>query len=161
MSGSSQEKRGVQEREQDEEKSQHHCPQTTSEADDKIHLVAPPSAAAAQAVPTLSHPTLFVGNLHPKIARIHLEKLLDKFGTIERIHIVTAKGFAFCEFSRSSQAQAAMRQLHGRILLDDFLLPAGQRSEIDLRPYAQGQYILLLQDAAGRPLQSYKIIKSL
>lgn len=61
--------------------------------------------------------TVFIGGLHPRILQAHLEKMCQPYGTIERLHFCDKKGYAFCEYTNSEQAEAAMQALDGRGLL--------------------------------------------
>ena len=82
--------------------------------DGKTHLV-------------LNAPCLFVGNLHPHIVPdIHLRKLFQSYGSIERISSIKFKSgpragqlrdFAFVEFASIDSARKAMNALNGRSLI--------------------------------------------
>jgi RNA recognition motif-containing protein len=76
--------------------------------------------------------TLYIGGLHPRVAKIHLEKLMQKFGTMDRldVKITPTTHFAFCEYQSIAQAQAAMVALDGRMLLGKRLMvkPANAQS---------------------------------
>jgi RNA recognition motif-containing protein len=82
----------------------------------------------------LTSKTVFVTGLAPGLARIHLEKLFQKFGTVERLDIKTGKTnlasrYCFCEFDTLESAQNAMDNLNGRMLLHKRLVvqPAHDR----------------------------------
>ena len=75
----------------------------------------------------LNTPCLFVGNLHPHIIPdIHLRKLFQSYGSIERISSIKFKSgprvgqlrdFAFVELASITSARNAMNALNGRSLL--------------------------------------------
>jgi RNA recognition motif-containing protein len=69
---------------------------------------------------SLKTSTLFVGGLHPRIAKIHLEKLFSKYGTVERLDLKTTSTshYCFCQMQSIAQAQKAMEELDGRMLLN-------------------------------------------
>lgn len=73
---------------------------------------------------SLKTSTLFVGGLHPRIAKIHLEKLFSKYGTIERLDFKTTSTshYCFCQLQSIAQAQRAMGELNGRMLLNKRLV---------------------------------------
>lgn len=66
---------------------------------------------------------LFVANLHHRVAKVHLEKLLQPYGTIIDLQLAVNKstgqprGYAFCEYATLKEATAAISALHGRTLL--------------------------------------------
>jgi RNA recognition motif-containing protein len=64
--------------------------------------------------------TVFLGGLAPRVGRIHLEKLLQKFGTIERLDIKTASTskYCFCQFQLEEEALKAINNLDGKVLLN-------------------------------------------
>jgi RNA recognition motif-containing protein len=68
--------------------------------------------------------TVFIGNLHPRVAEVHLEKLMQRFGAIRNIKVcfLTGKprGFAFCEYEDKSSAKQA-ESLDGRTLFGNKL----------------------------------------
>lgn len=78
-----------------------------------------PTSSSRPMAPALKTSTLYIGNLHPKVAKIHLEKLMEKFGTIERLHtkVTSTSSFAFCEMKTIEEAQKAMESLDGITLL--------------------------------------------
>jgi RNA recognition motif-containing protein len=103
----------------------------------------PPSNTAARlsgAPPSPSTCTIYIGGLHPRVAQVHLEKLLQPYGTIRRLQLCVPKHqtassssnhhYAFCEYASIEQAQVAMNTLHGRTLLGKTLTvqPAKERS---------------------------------
>lgn len=91
--------------------------------------------------------TLFVGELHPRIGDLHLQKLFSPYGKVVRIHIVShksndfpkhqnnnnhsrtaiptkyttglqqSKGYAFVEYTNIGSARLAMSRLDGRQLM--------------------------------------------
>lgn len=72
---------------------------------------------------TMSNSTVYVGGLHPRVAQVHLEKLMKPFGTAKRLCLCSKSGriFAFCEYENAEEAQAATKALHGRRLLGNTL----------------------------------------
>ena len=52
----------------------------------KILLSSPSSSSSPHL--TLKTSTLYVGDLHPRISEPHLEKLFQRYGEINRVHIV-------------------------------------------------------------------------
>jgi len=103
-------------------------------ADAKQQKANTTTTAAAQdtqdntASPT--NTTVYIGGLHPVVQQAHLEKLLGKYGTIERLDLVERKKCCFCQFSSANEAQAAILSLNGRMLLKRVLKvqPAKQQS---------------------------------
>mmetsp|Transcript_17905 Transcript_17905/g.20688 ORF Transcript_17905/g.20688 Transcript_17905/m.20688 type:complete len:202 (+) Transcript_17905:225-830(+) len=108
----------------------------------KRRLVHEPAKASVTV--SCTTPTVYVGNLHPRIAESHLLKLFQRFGDIHRIHIVrrnTNSGtasegkrhgstsssrvdkqtliytYAFIEFKVIASAISAITKLHGHSLL--------------------------------------------
>lgn len=61
--------------------------------------------------------TLYIGNLHPRIQQPHVEKLLGKYGKIERLDFLSQKGICFCQFSNDKEAKSAMTSLNKQVLL--------------------------------------------
>lgn len=61
--------------------------------------------------------TIFIGGLHPRIVEAHLEKMCMPYGSIQRLHLMQRKGYAFCQYATPEQAEAAMQALDGRGLL--------------------------------------------
>jgi RNA recognition motif-containing protein len=82
--------------------------------------------------------TVFVAGLAPRVGRIHLEKLFQKYGSIERLEVkITATSkCCFCEFQSVEEAQKAMDNLDGRMLLNRRLIvkPAQERGEKSRHP---------------------------
>lgn len=83
-------------------------------------------------------PTVYIGNLHPRVAQVHLEKLMKRFGTIERLELCfdrmgRPRGYAFCEYQTKESAQTAMDTLHNRRLSGRNLVvrPANDQSPRD------------------------------
>jgi RNA recognition motif-containing protein len=79
---------------------------------------------------------VYVGNLHHRVAKVHLEKLLQPYGTVVDIHVCYHKngqprGFAFCEFANKTQAAAAIQALHGRSLLAKSLVVSSAKQRED------------------------------
>lgn len=72
---------------------------------------------------TMSNSTVYVGGLHPRVAQVHLEKLMKPYGTAKRLCLCSKMGriFAFCEYENAEEAQAATKALHGRRLLGNTL----------------------------------------
>jgi RNA recognition motif-containing protein len=73
---------------------------------------------------SLKTSTLFIGGLHPRVAKIHLEKLFSKYGTIQRLDlkITSSSNYCFCQMQSIAQAQRAMEELDGRMLLNKRLV---------------------------------------
>lgn len=66
--------------------------------------------------------TVYVSNLHPRIAEVHLQKLFERFGEIKKIQVlrkqVSRPSIAFVEFECSLQAvQNAIDKVNGQKLL--------------------------------------------
>mmetsp|Transcript_32240 Transcript_32240/g.48085 ORF Transcript_32240/g.48085 Transcript_32240/m.48085 type:complete len:254 (-) Transcript_32240:280-1041(-) len=97
--------------------------------------------------PRCQNGSLFVGSLHPRVADIHLRKLFEPYGTVQRVHRVrgenyhgsstpssgVSRNFAFVEFATRESAQLAMERVHGRVLLGKNLVvrPARERAKTD------------------------------
>lgn len=85
--------------------------------------------------PTAPSNKVYVGNLHLRVQQVHLEKLMQPYGTIVNIHMCyhmetgRPKGYAFCQFATAGQAAAAMAALHGRKLLGKSLVVQGANTE--------------------------------
>ena len=60
--------------------------------------------------------TVYVGGLHPVIQQAHVEKLLGKYGTIQRLDMLPNKHCCFCHYETRNQAHTAIANLHGRSL---------------------------------------------
>lgn len=75
------------------------------------------TATAAAAVSSKPVTTIFIGGLHPRILEAHIEKMCSPYGSIQRLHLCDRKGYAFCQYSAPSEAEAAMQALDGRGLL--------------------------------------------
>ena len=77
--------------------------------------------------------TVYVGGLHPLVQQAHVEKLLGKYGTIQRLDMLTNKHCCFCHYESLDQAQMAISNLHGRSLLKQTLKVqlANQKSRHD------------------------------
>ncbi len=82
--------------------------------------------------------TLYVSNLHPRIAEAHLQKLFGKFGTVERIHFVRKPNlrnvrkpftFAFVKYASNISAKTAIENIHDRLLLGEKLVVRFANSE--------------------------------
>ena len=70
--------------------------------------------------------TLYVSNLHPRIAEVHLQKLFGKYGAIVRIHFMRKPNlrnprrhytYAFVKYRSNESAQIAVEKVHDRTLL--------------------------------------------
>ena len=63
--------------------------------------------------------TIFVGNLDFAVPDSFVRSLFERYGTVERVHLVTdrdtgrSRGFAFVEMSNSDQAAKAIAGLNG------------------------------------------------
>jgi RNA recognition motif-containing protein len=99
---------------------------------------SPDKKLETKALPTkcreiLKTSTVFVAGLAPRVARIHLEKLLQKYGSIERLEVKTTatSRCCFCEFQSVEEARKAMDNLDGRMLLNRRLIvkPAQERCQ--------------------------------
>jgi RNA recognition motif-containing protein len=94
-------------------------------------LVVPVACPEEETKPKkLGSKRIYVGNLHPRVAKVHLEKLLQSYGTVVDIRLCYhtnghPRGFAFCEFSAPQEADAAIQALHGRSLLSKLLVVQG------------------------------------
>lgn len=68
--------------------------------------------------------TLYISGLHPRVTRLHLEKMMQKYGTIKRLHTkeTPTTYYAFCEFVSIESAQRAMENLDGASLLQKRLI---------------------------------------
>ena len=93
----------------------------TTTAENAETTAPPPPQPHHAAATTTNKTTIFVGGLHPRIAQAHLEKLLQPYGDIQRLHYVVHKGFCFCEYSAEEQARAAQVALDGKRLLGKIL----------------------------------------
>ena len=92
-------------------------PQTPS---DKVPI--PKNSVPTTNHPSLTTPTLYVGNLHPRLTSAHLEKMFSKYGRIVRLDLknngsTNQKNYAFCQFQSVAEAQQALDNLNGRSLL--------------------------------------------
>lgn len=71
---------------------------------------------------TLVTDTIYVSNIHPRIAEVHLQKLFGRFGEIQRVNIVRKQApihsIAFIKFSSPKSAKAAIEKVHGQKLLE-------------------------------------------
>ena len=74
--------------------------------------------------PKLKTSTLYISGLHPRVTRLHLEKMMQKYGTIKRLHTkeTPTTYYAFCEFVSIDSAQRAMESLDGASLLQKRLI---------------------------------------
>lgn len=70
--------------------------------------------------------TIYVSNLHPRIAEAHLQKLFGAYGEVVRIHLVrkpnTGHMFAFVQYQTIRSAKDAIGKVHGKILLGKDLI---------------------------------------
>jgi RNA recognition motif-containing protein len=90
--------------------------------------------------------SLFVGGLHPRVADVHLQKLFQPYGTVQRIFQCRhpgndqPKGFGFVEYESMESAQLALERLNGRVLLGRTLRvrPAKAKSEASSSSSGQG-----------------------
>ena len=76
--------------------------------------------------------TLFVTGLATAISRLHVEKMFGKYGQVERVDMKSSKTgatYCFCELDSVENAQKAMDNLNGRMLLHKRLVvhPANER----------------------------------
>lgn len=119
---------------------------TTTRSDDAVSpegATKPYATAPASSAVLCDTPNLFVGNLHPRISDLHLEKLFKPYGSLTRIHVVTGspptetsnpgaaqkqppkqfalsqkpRGYAFVEYKTVASAKLAISRLNGRQLL--------------------------------------------
>ena len=116
----------------------------SKEAKEACVPTAPANYAPADSI-VCDTPSLFVGNLHPRLSDLHLEKLFRPYGELLRIHIVTGsppaetsrsrsgatpkqppkhfaqsqkpRGYAFVEYKSVASAKLAISRLNGRQLL--------------------------------------------
>jgi RNA recognition motif-containing protein len=77
--------------------------------------------------------TVFMTGMSPSLTKMHIEKLFGKFGTVHRVDIKTSKTgalFCFCELDSVENAQKAIDNLNGRMLLHKRLVvqPAHERT---------------------------------
>jgi RNA recognition motif-containing protein len=77
--------------------------------------------------------TLFMTGISQSLSKLHVEKLFGKFGNVRRVDIKTSKTgtiFCFCEMDSMENAQKAMDNLNGRMLLRHRLVvqPAHERT---------------------------------
>ena len=68
--------------------------------------------------------TLYISGLHPRVTRLHLEKMMQKYGSIKRLSEkrTPTTYYAFCEFASIESAQRAMESLDGVPLLERRLI---------------------------------------
>jgi len=84
---------------------------------------------------TSSSNKIYVGNIHARVQQVHLEKLLQPYGTVVHVHVCYHKdsghprGYAFCQFANARQATAAIAALHGRKLLGKLLVVQSAKQE--------------------------------
>jgi S-methylmethionine-dependent homocysteine/selenocysteine methylase len=80
--------------------------------------------------------TVFVTGLAPAISRTHVEKMFQKFGHVLRVDVKssnkTGVKYCFCELDSIENAQKAIDNLNGRMLLHKRLVvqPANERKEV-------------------------------
>ena len=60
---------------------------------------------------------VYIGNLHPKITSIHVEKLFSKVGPVLEVNMFASRGYAFCEMKDPAHAEKAVAILHKRSLM--------------------------------------------
>lgn len=101
---------------------------------------------ATSSVSASTSKRIFIGNLHPRVAKAHLEKLLLPYWSKTKSTTASSsssssnnttkmmdirlcfhpngqpRGYAFCEFQTAHDAQAAIHALHGRKLLSRTLV---------------------------------------
>ena len=74
--------------------------------------------------------TLYVSNIHPRIAEPHLQKLFGACGQVVRIHFVRKQNsrktgvsfvYAFVEYQSEASARIAIEKIHGKKLLGKLL----------------------------------------
>lgn len=87
----------------------------------------------------LATDTIYVSNIHPRIAEVHLQKLFGRFGEIQRVHIVRKHApkhsFAFIKFSSPRVAKLAIEKTNGQKLLEMSLCVKFAYNRMD--PWAQ------------------------
>jgi RNA recognition motif-containing protein len=59
--------------------------------------------------------TVYIGGLHQKITKTHVERLMKPYGEILGLRLI--KGYAFCDYASEQQAKAAREYLNDRMLL--------------------------------------------
>lgn len=65
---------------------------------------------------------IYVGNLYFEVSENELTQIMEEFGTVSTIKIITdresgkSKGFAFIEMANDSEATNAIQSLNGRML---------------------------------------------
>lgn len=86
--------------------------------------------------------TIYVGNLHPRVAEPHLQKLFTAFGKITRIQLLSKPNlhhknipyhYAFVKYDSVVSAESAINKIHKRTLLGKELIVkfANKRNESD------------------------------
>jgi cold-inducible RNA-binding protein len=105
---------------------------STTRTNTKKATTVPPSSSSSSSTDSSK---VYVGNLHVRVQQVHLEKLLQPYGTVVNIHVCYNKetgrprGYAFCQFANAKQAEAAMAALHGRKLLGKSLVVQSAKPE--------------------------------
>lgn len=61
--------------------------------------------------------TLFVANLSYKTEEADLRRLFERYGDVRRVRIIEKRGYAFVEFSRTSDMKAAYKECDGKVIL--------------------------------------------
>jgi cold-inducible RNA-binding protein len=80
---------------------------------------------------------IFVGNLDFSVTDSYLRSLFERYGTVERVHLVTdrdtgrSRGFAFVEMSDSDQAANAIAGLNGTSIEGLALKVSEARPKVD------------------------------
>ncbi len=117
--------------------------------------------------------TLYVSNLHPRIAEAHLHKLFGKYGIIIRIHFARKPKFkktgghytyAFVQYQTSNAARDALHQLNGQILLGERIIVRYANSERKGLDYSGASAVFRSSISAKRPgsdLDAEKKVKKL
>jgi RNA recognition motif-containing protein len=87
---------------------------------------------------------IYIGNLNFSATEDMLRALFDKYGTVDRVHIVTdrdtgqARGFAFVEMSNDTEAIKAINATNGMDLEGRTLSVNEARSKTDRRSEHSG-----------------------
>jgi U1 small nuclear ribonucleoprotein len=61
--------------------------------------------------------TLFVANLCHRTEEADLRKVFERYGPVKRVRIIQGRGYAFVEFSRTSDMKAAYKECDGKVVL--------------------------------------------
>lgn len=82
---------------------------------------------------------IYVGNLPYEVTELELQQEFSSFGEVTSVNIITdryngrSKGFGFVEMPSSSEAQAAIDNLNGKVLKDRTLVVNVSRPRSDTR----------------------------